>query len=261
MEASQDVPWHLLGKDTEAPWLERVDPRTRLLGVFFFCCVLAFLGGWLTLGLALGGTIGLAIAADWHPRKILLQLLRVSAAISPLLLTLPWSTPGEVFWSAGPLRVTVEGMTLAGQTFLKVNTLVLFTTACLGGLDQFRLGHALVELRISPKLALLVILVSRYLYLVYDEYQRMRRVLKVRGFRPRLNRHSLRTLGRVVAWLVVKSAERSQRIQAAMKCRGFSGKFPKLFPSQIGPEDRLFVSGLVAVLALLALLGAFAGLP
>jgi cobalt/nickel transport system permease protein len=40
-----------------------------------------------------------------------------------------------------------------------------------------------------------------------------------------MNIHTYRTLGYLVAMLLARSLDRSERIAAAMKCRGFSGKF------------------------------------
>ena len=45
------------------------------------------------------------------------------------------------------------------------------------------------------------------------------------GFRPRIDGHTLRTYGQLVGMLLLRSFDRSERIVAAMKCRGFRGRF------------------------------------
>lgn len=243
-----------LRQQLQAQQLPRLDPRTRLVATITLCIAVGALREPAALGLALGAVLGWALATGQSARRLMLQLAAVTVAISPLLLTLLWSTPGEVRWRIGVLGLTAEGVELALQILFKVNALVIFTTACLGSVDQFRLAHALTCFGVSRKIALLMMLVHRYFHVVLDEYRRLRRALKIRNFQPRLDRHTLWTFGTVVASLVVKSVDRSQRIQAAMKCRGFSGQFPLLFPTRMGPADYAFVGGLILVLAALWLL-------
>jgi cobalt/nickel transport system permease protein len=49
--------------------------------------------------------------------------------------------------------------------------------------------------------------------------------MRVRCFRPGVNRHSYRAFGYLVGMLLVRSFDRSERVLAAMKCRGFCGRY------------------------------------
>ena len=62
--------------------------------------------------------------------------------------------------------------------------------------------------------------------------------MKMRGFRPRMNWHTYRTYGYLVGMLLVRSLERSERIVAAMKCRGFRGRFYLLDHFAFSSADR-----------------------
>ena len=75
-----------------------------------------------------------------------------------------------------------------------------------------------------PRLAQLLQMTVRYIGLFNDEYHRLRRAMRVRGFRPASNRHSWRSLGNLLGMLLVRSLERAERVRWAMACRGFSGK-------------------------------------
>jgi cobalt/nickel transport system permease protein len=61
----------------------------------------------------------------------------------------------------------------------------------------------------------------------------------VRGFRNRANLHSYRTIGQVAGTLLVRSAERSERVGQAMRCRGFDGEFHSLSDFQTEWPDVL----------------------
>src|SRR5262249_17579757 len=80
-----------------------------------------------------------------------------------------------------------------------------------------------------PGLLIRLILLSyRYVFVLADEFARLRIALRVRGYRNRANRHSYRTVGHVTGTLLVRSQERAERVEQAMRCRGFDGRFRSL---------------------------------
>ena len=77
------------------------------------------------------------------------------------------------------------------------------------------------------------------------------RAMRVRGFRPRLDRHTCRSLGYLVGMLLVRSFDRAERILAAMRCRGFRGHFFVLDHFVFRARDGVFcvaATGLVCLL-------------
>jgi cobalt/nickel transport system permease protein len=101
--------------------------------------------------------------------------------------------------------------------------LVLLATTPMPGL--FKAARALWMPRL---LVLLMLLTYRYVFLLTDEFARLRIALRVRGFRNRADLHSYRTIGQVAGTLLVRSHERSERVGQAMRCRGFDGEFRAL---------------------------------
>jgi cobalt/nickel transport system permease protein len=94
-----------------------------------------------------------------------------------------------------------------------------------GTLEASVLGHALSHLHVPDKLTHLLLLTVRYLEVLQREYLRLEAAMRVRGFRPRISRHTYRSYGYLVGMLLVRSLDRSERVLAAMKCRGFRGRF------------------------------------
>jgi len=83
-------------------------------------------------------------------------------------------------------------------------------------------------------------LAYRYVFVVGEEFVRLRNALRVRGFRSGANRHSYRTIGQVSGTLLVKGYERAERVGQAMRCRGFDGRFRALSSSSTSLADVLF---------------------
>ena len=94
----------------------------------------------------------------------------------------------------------------------------------------------------------------RYLDVLHHELDRLRRAMAVRCFRPRMNRHTYRSVGYLVGMLLVKSFDRSERIVAAMKCRGFQGRFYVAGPLALTALDAAFAAAVAAAVGLLGYL-------
>jgi len=236
--------------------LDRIDPRTRVVAALLFSAVVAVVNGFPALGLALGFAILGAALGGLRPTAVLRRLLPVNLFMLLLVALLPWRLdglePGD--WplaSIGPLVYSRDGFLLAAAIALKGNAIVLALTVLLATLDVTTLGHALSHLRVPDKLAHLLLFTVRYLDVLGREYRRLAAAMKLRGFRPKMSRHTYRAYGYLVGMLLVRSLDRSERIVAAMKCRGFRGRFYLLDHFAFSRRDLLF--GLVASAILLVL--------
>jgi len=100
-------------------------------------------------------------------------------------------------------------------------TLCLVTMVLLANTTPFaELLLVLRRLRVPALLVTTLALMYRYLFVLLDETERMRRARASRTFvRPGLA--SWRTLGTVIGQLFVRSTERAERIYAAMCARGW----------------------------------------
>jgi cobalt/nickel transport system permease protein len=127
----------------------------------------------------------------------------------------------------------------------RANAIVLVLTALLTTMEAADLARALRALRVPPALVTLFLLTGRYVFVLQTEYQRLRQAMRVRAFRPKMDRHTLRTFGNLAGMLVVKGFDRSERVYQAMKCRGYTGAIPLRDPARIGVRDASF--GLAAV--------------
>lgn len=204
--------------------LQRLDPRARIVvaagWIGLTCCLdrLPLLLTGLICALMLITLSGLPFAAVWR------RLRHLNMFLAILLGFLPFSTPGEALFTFGPLSWSREGLDLACLIALRANSIVLACTALLGTMESAHLGVALVRLGLPEKLSHLFLFMIRYAESIHREYHRMRDALRLRGFRVGCNRHTLRTLGYLIGMLLVRSADKAERVLEAMKCRGFRGQ-------------------------------------
>jgi len=206
-------------------WIGRVDPRLRLLAAVGVSVVVAAADRPAVLGAALGAA-AVAFAFSGLPlRAALRRLVPLNVLLLLVAAVLPFTTPGETAWHLGALAASHQGLLLAAAIWLKGNAVLLGLVALLGSMDASTFGHAMSHLRVPDKLTHLLLFTVRYLEVLHRESLRLRAAMKVRAFRPRMNRHTYRAYGHLVGMLLVRSFDRAERIVAAMKCRGFRGRF------------------------------------
>ena len=101
------------------------------------------------------------------------------------------------------------------------STLCLFTVILLSQTTPFsELLRVLQAWRVPPLLVTTVALMYRYLFVLVEETDRMRRARLSRTF-DRQRARAWRSLASVLSQLFVRSSERAERIYAAMCARGW----------------------------------------
>lgn len=218
-------------------YVHRLDPRVKILAALFFSIVVALNNSVTACVMALCFPVVLIALARINLRRLLVRLVVVNGFVLFLWFFLPFTYKGEVIYAFGPLAVHREGVLYALLITLKSNVIVLTVVALLGTSPVFHIVHALSHLGVPDKLVHLFFFCYRYLHVVHDEYHRLVNAIKIRGFRPRTDLHTYRTYSYLVGALLVRSFDRSTRILAAMKCRGFKGRFYILDRHAMGRQD------------------------
>lgn len=228
--------------------LRRLEPRVRVVGALSFAIVVVSLQGLAVLCLALAVALCLVPLARLSLASTARRVLAVDGFIIFLLLSLPFTTPGTPIAEIWGFTASREGLEHALRIGLKANAVMFALLSLVGTLDEPALGHALHRLRVPAKLVTLFLMTVRYIEVLSQEYRRLRTAMKARGFRPGLNLHTLRSLGYLMGMLLVRALERSERVLAAMKCRGFRGSFPLLSEFRAGPRDAVFGAVMAGVM-------------
>ncbi len=234
--------------------MHRLDPRLKLLGAAGFSVVVALSTQWAVLAGALAGAWVLLVLARLPAKAVGKRLLGINTFVGLFWVMLPLSVSGSPLFSAGPVSVSLEGVALAGRLTLKSNSIVVAFMALAATSSIGALGAAMNRLRFPEKLTLLFLLTYRYLFVIQEEYERLKRAALARGFQPKTDLHTYRTYAYWVAVLFVRAADRAQRVQHAMICRGFSGRFFTLREFGWTPMDSAWGVALAAGVTALAAL-------
>lgn len=206
-----------------------MDPRWKLAAIMPAAILLALIrtispaATALILALLLATLARLPLA--WLTRRLAWTTLFV-ALFLVWLLFLP-DPNGEVH-KVGWLSISATGLTRFAVAVLKTLAVVTLMLVLLATAPLQDTLKAAQSLRLPALFVQLLLLTFRYVFLLAEEFGRLRTALRVRGFRNRADLHSWRTIGLVGGTLLVRGSERAERVSQAMRCRGFDGTFRSL---------------------------------
>ncbi|MEJ2170813.1 MAG: cobalt ECF transporter T component CbiQ [Desulfobacterales bacterium] len=208
--------------------IHKLDPRTRIIFATVYCFVVAFAEHFPVLLAAVGISAALVLLSGIRLKDIGKRLVIVNGLILLLWAVVPLTYGGEPLFRIDWFDVSRQGAGLAARITLKSNAILLAFISLIATMSLASLGHALKKLMVPSKIIHLLLMSYRYVFVIEQEYQRLIRAAKIRGFQPRTNLHTYRTYAYVIGMLLVRTAARAQRVHQAMLCRGFKGTFYSL---------------------------------
>lgn len=167
--------------------------------------VTAPMGAWWLFG----------VAALFLASIVLLSRIPVLFVLSRVLLLEPFALGGAMLSLFQPAGAVVFA-TLMVKSTLCIATIVLLSNT----MPFAALLNLLKKLGMPSLLVTTLGLMYRYIFVLVDEGERMRRARVSRTFSPN-RRRRWSTLASVIGLLGIRSMERSERIFAAMRARGW----------------------------------------
>ena len=235
-------------------WINTIDPRVRICLVVAFAVVVVSLQTIHILMLALCVALLMLFCSSLTWAKIWHKVLAMDAFILAMLLMLPFTVSGDVWFTVVGYQASWQGLQQAIIIALKANGVMVSLLTLVGSMESVMLGQALGKMKVPANLVHLMLFTVRYIEVLQDEYVRLRQAMKARAFKAGNNWHTYRSIGYLFGIMLVRSVERSERVMEAMKCRGFRGQLPLLVQWQIGKADVIFALLMLFVMAVLLLL-------
>lgn len=232
-------------------FIHRLDPRVKLVIAILFSIVVAVADRFTVLLSGLLFSLIVIAMARLKIREVFYRLLVVNGFILLLWIFLPFTFPGDTLFSIGRLTASREGVIYSLLITIKSNTIILSCIALIATSSITTLVHAMRHLYVPDKLVHLFFFCYRYIHVIHLEYTRLLNAMRIRCFTPKTNIHTYRTYAHLVAMLLLKSYDRSERVYNAMLCRGFKGNFWMLDHFSLKGSD--LISGTVMLLYIVGL--------
>ena len=213
--------------------LPPIHPAVTLAGLFVCSVALSFIHSLWAAAYALAVSLPLPFLKGVPWRTVLRRMALGNLFVLFIWLTMPF-TLGQHPVATLPLGLVVyaHGLEKSLLLTLKINCLLALGLAFLHTSSVHETAKALATLGMPPKLTLLLLLTARHMHSLWASYRTVCNAAALRGFTPSLRLGKLRKFAALVTFVLLKSMERADNVDAAMRLRGFSGSFPApLFPS------------------------------
>ena len=233
--------------------IHSVDPRLKIVFAVMLSCVVAVANSLITLSVGLITGLMLIVLARLDGRAVLKRLAVVFGFMALIWVVLPVTYPGPAIIVVGPLQVSQPGVMLCLKITLKSIAILSILIALVATTTLSTIGSALHRLGVPGKLVYLLVMTYRYIFVIENEYQRLMRAARIRGFRPGTNIHSYKTFAYLTGMIFIRASARAENVYHAMLCRGFNGQFHNLGPVIPYTQNRAFT--VLTTAALIVILG------
>ena len=238
----------------ESP-VHSLDARAKILVTFglIVLCVSTPISAWPAFAGYAAFLVALAICSGVPLGFVAGRSLIALPFAGTIGLLQPFLHPDAAGWDLGPVHLSAEGTLLLARIVVTAligaaaTTLLVSTTrfnALLRGFEQLGVPRLLVTLGSFA---------YRFIFVLVDEVERMKRARDCRSFSGRRLLEA-RTIGRMIGTLFLRTYERAERVYQAMVCRGFEGRALRLGRTRFAAGDYLFTGcglGLLAAMRFL----------
>jgi cobalt/nickel transport system permease protein len=229
--------------------------------LFILSVVITKPDSWWVYGFFLVVILGLVIGSRLPITHVVKQSLTVLPFVIVIVIFAPFFKAGDTVFSFNigywhismtdtGIQVCINVLIRAWLSMLCLVWLSSSTriTDLLQGLERMNFPHVLL---------MIMSFMYRYLFVIVDETMRMKQARDSRNTGGSLIHH-LRTVGRMIGILFIRSYERGERIYTAMTSRGYDGKNRTLHKLYFHKSDAVFaicVGLLLIVISTMNLLG------
>lgn len=225
--------------------IHKINPCIRIL-----CAVL--LSFWIAMSTDfkfLSGCFVLSLIfiflASITPGEVYKRLKPLFIFLLMIWVLLPITFEGDIVFTFLIFDLSRQGLEYCAMITIKSITIILFFMAFVATMTIGVLGHAMQKLYIPKKFVFLLLMTYRYIFVIGEEYKKLFRAAKIRGFVPKTDIHSYKTYSYLAGMLFVRASMRAKRVYQAMICRGFNGKFHAIDKFRL---DKLSILFFIAVL-------------
>jgi cobalt/nickel transport system permease protein len=240
-----------INSQRSTPW-QSLTPQTRILCVLVMVLAIALTpnGHWVTWGIYSIGILSTVLVSQ-VTLSVLFQRLAVELSfVSVILLGTLFRQGGDTLWQWGIVSITTTGLTVLGSVTLKALLSLLLLNVLTLTTPVPALLHGLNRLKIPAILVAILASMYRYLSVLIEEFNAMRRAALSRNLLTGKRWQRL-VVGNMIGSLFIRTYERGERVHQAMLSRGYQGL--PLF--QEGSKNKGYDTIALALVVLFALTG------
>ena len=203
--------------------MHRFDPRAKIIAFLILIFAVVLVQNPKLAFIALIGSTLFLLASKLPFRFVLRHIKWVSFFIIPFTVIMAFTVPGTEIFNFHGLKMTYEGLEYGLLVGLRAYSAVILILPMIATTRFDVTIKALDKLRMPNMLVQMFMFTYRYIFVFVVEFQRTWRAMAARGFKIKTNLYALRTIGKALGTLFVRSYERGERVYQALRSRGYTG--------------------------------------
>ena len=203
--------------------MHRFDPRAKLIAFLILIFSIVLLPNLKLAFIGLLGAIFFLIASKLPLRFAMQHIKWVFLFIVPFIVIMPFTVPGTEIFNFHGLTMTYEGLEYGILVAVRALSAVILVIPMIATTRFDITIKALAKLKMPNMLVQMFMFTYRYIFVFVLEFQRTWRAMTARGFKMKTNLYALKTLGKGLGTLFVRSYERGERVYQALRSRGYTG--------------------------------------
>jgi len=228
--------------------IHKLDPRAKLIGfvALVVLCVSTPPNLWLAFVVYLALEAVILLLSHVPLRHVAKRMLIVIPFILAVALFIPFFNKGGGSYNLGPLAVSAHGLTILWNVAIK-STVSVVAVILLSSTTPFPdLLRGMEKLKVPRIITTTLSFTYRYIFVLMDELQRMRRARDSRGWSGKWLWQA-KVIGHMIGALFLRSYERGERVYASMLSRGYDGRVGAIYAYQVGVAEIGFLALIVLV--------------
>lgn len=214
--------------------LHRMDPRAKLLLVFFYVCIVFLANNWISYGILIIFSIGMVSLSKIKPSFLLAGLKPVILLIIfTLILQLFFTKRGDIVFSFAGIDIYDEGIKMGIFISLRFTLLILITSLLTLTTTPIEITDGM-EALLKPlkklkfpvhELALMLSISLRFIPTLLEETDKIMKAQTSRGvdFSSGPIKERIKAIIPLLVPLFVGSFKRAEELAIAMEARGYRG--------------------------------------
>ncbi|UCF95907.1 MAG: cobalt ECF transporter T component CbiQ [Spirochaetaceae bacterium] len=217
------------------------NPRFKLTAGFLLMLVCASINKPSALAAAAFGALVL-IGLSRLPLRFVIRMLKAPLLLLVLMLpVLILTAGGEALWSWRFLNLYRDGLTAAARIAVKSLTVILLFVGFFATVRLNTALQSLENLKVPSILLTILLFTYRYIFLYLEDSRKLLTAARLRGYNLQRGLRHVGVTAGILVTLLLRSYEQSERVAAAMRLRGFDGRFHSLERLHRRPLDLLAV--------------------
>ncbi|ADI74727.1 cobalt ABC transporter, inner membrane subunit CbiQ [Methanohalobium evestigatum Z-7303] len=204
--------------------IHNFDPRAKIITFTVLIFSFAFIESLTVAMFAVLFSVSLIFISKLPIEFVYARLKYPIIFIFAIFVIMCFTVEGNIIIDSYFVSVTLEGLKIGLLIFLRATAALIIAFLMLATNRFDTVIKALYMLKLPNAVVQMIVFSYRYIFVLVDEFQNMKKSMSAKGFEIKANRYGLSTIGNLIGMLLVKSYERGERVHKSMISKGYEGK-------------------------------------